>query len=130
MHLGSTSLTDTQKGYSPVELESLALAWAVGQCHYYLYEAPMINHYTDSTGVVGLMKKDLSDVRNPRIQQILEKVIPYNISSIHIPASRNGISDYFSRYPSTQKCMAEEFDFDRHNFLLMWKDQSKLGKTT
>ena len=65
VHLGSTSLTETQKRYSPVELESLALAWAVGKCHYYLYEAPIIYHYTDSTGVVGLMKKDLSEVRNP-----------------------------------------------------------------
>ena len=65
VHLGSTSLTETQKRYSPVELESLALAWAVGKCHYYLYEAPIIHHYTDSTGVVGLMKKDLSEVRNP-----------------------------------------------------------------
>ena len=33
VHLGSTSLTDTQKRYSPVELESLALSWAVGKCH-------------------------------------------------------------------------------------------------
>ena len=108
IYLGSTSLTETQKRYSPVELESLALAWAVGKSHYYLYEALQIFHYTDSTGVVGLRKKDLSEVKNPRIQRILEKVIPYNISSIHIPASRNGISDYFSRYPSTKKCMAEE----------------------
>ena len=68
VHLGSTSLTDTQKRYSPVELEALALSSAVGKCHYYLYEAPLTNHYADSTGVVGLMKKDLCDVRNPRIQ--------------------------------------------------------------
>ena len=68
IYLGSTSLTETQKRYSPVELESLALAWAVGKSHYYLDEAPQIFHYTDSTGVVGLRKKDLSEVKNPRIQ--------------------------------------------------------------
>ena len=128
IYLGSTSLTETQKRYSPVELESLALAWAVGKCHYYLYEAPQIFHYTDSTGVVGLRKKDLSEVRNPRIQRILEKVIPYNISSIHIPASRNGISDYFLRYPSTKKCMAEEFNFDRPQFRVNIEGPVKMGK--
>ena len=108
VHLGSTSLTDAQRRYSPVELEALALSWAVNKCHYFLYEAPFIDHFTNSTGVAGLMKKDLCEVRNPRLQCILEKVVSYNIISHHIPATRNGFSDYFSRFPSTGLCTALE----------------------
>ena len=59
VYLSSTSLTDLQKRYSPVELEALALQWAVNKCHYFLYDAPIIGHFTDSTGVAGLMEKDL-----------------------------------------------------------------------
>ena len=128
IYLGSTSLSDTQKRYSPVELESLALAWAVGKTHYYLYEAPKVTHYTDSTGVVGLRKKDLSDVKNPRIQRILEKVMPYNISSTHIPASQNGISDYLSRHPSSKKCLAEEFSLETPKFRVNIEGKVKIGK--
>ena len=126
--MGSTSLSETQKRYSPVELESLALAWAVGKTHYYIYEAPKVTHYTDSTGVVGLRKKDLSDVKNPRIQCILEKVMPYNISSIHILASQNGISNYLSRHPSSKKCLAEDFSLETPKFRVNIEGQVKIGK--
>merc|ERR1711954_264000 len=95
VYLASTSLMDAQRRYSPVELEALALSWAVNKCHYFLYDAPFIDHYTDSTGVAGLMKKDLCEVRNPSLQRILEKVVSYNIISHHIPASKNGFSDFF-----------------------------------
>merc|ERR1711954_36561 len=59
---------------------------------------------------------------------ILEKVMPYNISSIHIPASQNRISDYFSRHPSSKKCLAEEFKLDRPQFRVNIEGQVKIGE--
>ena len=56
MHMGSTSLTDAQRRYSLMELEALALQFSVQKCHFFLYEALVIEHYTDSMGVAGLVK--------------------------------------------------------------------------
>ena len=104
------------------------MSWAVNKCHYFLYEAPFIDHYTDSTGVAGLMKKDLCEVRNPRLQRILEKVVSYNIISHHIPASKNGFSDYFLCFPSTGFCTALEYDFEKPQFRVNVEGPTRMGK--
>ena len=93
IHLGSTSVTEVQACYSPVELECLAAQWACEKCHYFLADAPKINLFTDSSGLVGLRKKDLSETKNRRIQRILEKMVCYNIEAFYIPAKENGIAD-------------------------------------
>ena len=57
-----------------------------------------------------------------------EKIVSYNIVSHHIPASRNGISDYFSRFPATQLCTAIEYDFDRPQFRVNVGGPVRIGK--
>ena len=89
---------------------------------------PFIDHYTDSTGVAGLMKKDLCEVMNPCTQGILEKVVSYNIIYHHIPATRNGFSDYFSRFPSTGLCTALEYDFEKPQFRVNVEGPIRIGK--
>ena len=54
IHLGSTSVTQVQAGYSPVELECLATQWACEKLHYFLADAPKINFFTDSSRLVRL----------------------------------------------------------------------------
>ena len=76
IHVGSTSLTDAQRRYSPVEFEALPLQWSASKCHFFLCEAPVIEHYTDSTGVAGLLKKDISEICNPRLQRMFENSRP------------------------------------------------------
>ena len=128
IHLGSTSVTEVQAPYLPVELECLAAQWACEKCHYFLADAPKINLFTDSSGLVGLWKKDLSEIKNSRIQRILEKMVCYNIEAFHIPAKENGIADYFSRFPETSQCLAQSYPIGHPSFCQGLEGEVGLGK--
>ena len=56
INIGSTALTDTQARHSPLQLEALSVQWACSKNHFYLAEAPVVKLFTDSSGVVGLLK--------------------------------------------------------------------------
>ena len=74
------------------------------------------------------MKKDLCEVGNLCLQRILEKVVSYNIISHHIPASRNGFSDYCLRFPSSGFCTALEFDFEKPQCRINVEGPIRIGK--
>ena len=42
VYFASKGLTDAQKGYVAIELESLAVAWAMEKCHHFLYTSHFI----------------------------------------------------------------------------------------
>ena len=48
---------DSEKGYSPVEAEAIALSRAIEACHHWLY------------GLFDLMKKNHADVDNKKLQK-------------------------------------------------------------
>ena len=70
VHIGSTALTPAQSRYSPMELELLAVQWAMQKLHYYFLGAPVINLHMDSSGVIGILKKHISEIQNPRLARM------------------------------------------------------------
>ena len=64
LQCGSTSLSDTQRGYSVTELELLGVSWALGMLEYYVSGAPKVIVLTDHQALVGLEQKDVSSVGN------------------------------------------------------------------
>ena len=51
----TSSLNNSQLGYSPVDCEVLALKFATDACYHYLYGAPIVNIYTDwFSDILGL----------------------------------------------------------------------------
>ena len=71
---GSKSLTPTQQCYATIELECLGVHFAVDKGSFYLKGAPSFNVVTDHKPLEGIVKKDLFNVGNPRLQRIREKL--------------------------------------------------------
>ena len=93
----SSGLKDSQKQYSAVETELLALKFACESIYYYLYGAREIHIYTDSSGLEGMFTKTLDKHKNLRIRAMIVKLMIYNFVFHHVPAENNQIVDCFSR---------------------------------
>ena len=68
----SKALTDAQKGYVSIELESLAVAWAMEKFHYFLYASHFILE-TDQKPLEAILPKSLYQA-TPRLQRILTEL--------------------------------------------------------
>ena len=64
---------------------------------YYLYSAPIINVFTDCIVLEGIFNKQLGDIKNKRIRDMVERMMCFNFKFHHIPGKDNKISDCFSR---------------------------------
>ena len=90
-------MKDSQLSYSPVDCEVLALKFALDASHHYVYGAKQVNIYTDCNSLEGLFKKQLGEIKNKRIRNIIEKLLCYNLVFHHIPGETNTIADCLSR---------------------------------
>ena len=77
VHCGSKGLTSTQQRYSTIELECLAIVWAIQKCHFYLRGLPIFQVYTDHRPLEGVFQKDIFNLVSPRLQLLREKVAMY-----------------------------------------------------
>ena len=82
---GSTSLTKAQLNYSVIELELLAAQWGVSKCSYYLKGCPGFVIETDHLPLIGLEKKTVDDIDNPRVLKIRERLAAYSYKFEYIP---------------------------------------------
>ena len=77
---GSKSLTPTQQRYSTIELECLAVHFAVSKCSFYLKGSENFTVATDHRPLEGIFRKDLFEIPNPKLQRIQEKLVEYNMT--------------------------------------------------
>ena len=77
--------------------EVLGLKFATDANSYYLYSAPIINVFTDCIALEGIFNKQLGDIKNKRIRDMVERIMCFNFKFHHIPGKDNKISDCFSR---------------------------------
>ena len=93
--LASKALMETQRGYVAIEIESLAVAWAVKKFHHFLYGC----HFTletDQNPFEAILSRSLNQA-TPRLQCILIRMLPYNFTVRYIPGPRNLLADCLSR---------------------------------
>ena len=96
---GSNLLTPTQQQYATIELECLAVHFAVDKCSFYLKGAPSSNVMTDHKPFEWIFRKDLFDIGNPRLQRIREKLLEYCFTVTCVPGKSHLIADVLSRAP-------------------------------
>ena len=95
VYFASKALTETQKGYVAIELESLAVAWVMEKFHHFLY-GNQFTLETDQKPLEAILSKSLNQA-TPRLQRILIRTFPYNFKIRYIPGLTNQIADCLSR---------------------------------
>ena len=83
VYFSSKALTEEQRGYMAIELESLAVAWVMEKSHHFLYA----NHFileTDQKPLETILSRSLNQA-TPHLQRILIRTFPYNLQSDTFP---------------------------------------------
>ena len=83
-----------QRGYVAIEIESLAVAWAVEKFHHFLYGCHFILE-TDQKPLEAILSRSLNQV-TPRLQCILIRTLPYTFTIRYIPGTKNLLADCLS----------------------------------
>ena len=87
----SKALTETQRGYVAIEIESLAVAWAMEKFHHFLYASHFILE-TDQKLLEAILSKILNQA-TPQLQRILIRTFPYTFTVRYIPGTTNQLVD-------------------------------------
>jgi hypothetical protein len=69
-----------QSRYVAVELELLVVNWTIKKFQFYLKGWEGFTVLSDHLGLVGLKRKDLTDVENPRLESLLQDLHGYNFT--------------------------------------------------
>lgn len=97
---GSRFLTETETRYAVIEVEMLAIVWAVKKCALYLQGMQKFEVATDHRPLIPILNaKGLQDIANPRLQRLRECLTPYNLEAVWRQGKLHAIPDALSRYP-------------------------------
>ena len=95
VYFGSKALTDSQKGYIAIELEALAVSWAMEKFHHFLYATKFVLE-TDQKPLETILAKSLN-AATPRLQRILIKTFAYDFTVKYLPGVNNQLADCLLR---------------------------------
>lgn len=96
---GSFSLTPAQHNYAVIELECLAIAKAVEKCQFYLRGLDSFLVVTDHKSLLGIFKKNISDISNSRLVKYRESLCPFTFELTWHAGKTHLIADALSRAP-------------------------------
>ena len=94
VYFASKALTEAQRDYVAIELESLVVAWAMEKFHHFLYA----NHFileTDQKPLEIILSRSLNQA-TPHLQRILIRTFPYNFTVRYLPGLKNQLADCLS----------------------------------
>jgi hypothetical protein len=95
----SKSLTSADRGYAVIEIEGLAIQYAVEDCRFYLL-GHKFNVFTDHRPFEGTFRKNISEVINPRLLSYRLKLVQYaDMEVIWTKGKSHLIADALSRNP-------------------------------
>ena len=91
----SKALTEAQQGHVAIEIESLAVAWAMEKFNHFLYASHFILEIYQKP-FEAILSKSLNQA-TPRLQRILIRTFPYNFTVCYIPGVAKQLADCLSR---------------------------------
>jgi hypothetical protein len=95
----SKSLTSAERGYAVIEIEGLAIQYAVEDCRFYLL-GNKFTVFNDHRPLEGTFRKNLSEVMNPRLLSYRLKLVQYaEMEVIWTEGKSHLIVDALSRNP-------------------------------
>ena len=97
-------LYPTQQRYSTIELECMAIVWAILKCSFYLRGLPRFAVYTDHKPLFGVFQKDIFDLASPRLQRLREKVSMFSFDVVWVPGKTH-LSPWLKAFIFGQVCL-------------------------
>ena len=80
---GSCYLTDTASQYLVIQLELLAVVWAIWKCTMFLTRLPQFEVWTDHNPLEPILNSHrLDEIENPRLQHMRMKIMAFNFKTI------------------------------------------------
>ena len=78
----SRFLTPTKSRYAMIELKALASCWAMKKCNMFLQGLHHFTLLTDHKTLIPILNSmGIADVKNPRHQRIMMKMLPYSFTA-------------------------------------------------
>lgn len=106
----SRSLTESEKHFSQIEKELLAICFATHKFHYYVYGTEFeVN--TDHKPLISIFKKDLSKVYCTRLQRMRLKLLKYKIKLNFVPGKYLHVADLLSRNNDKDEIQEDTTEF-------------------
>lgn len=96
---GSRSLTETESRYATIELECLAILWAIRKCSFYLTGLHNFTVVTDHRPLLGIFSKPLAELDNSRLQRFREHLTNFSFDIKWVAGKQHIIADTLSRAP-------------------------------
>ena len=97
---GSRFITETERRYAMVELELLAVVWAMNKCKVYLIGLNNFTLIVDHNPLVPILNsKGIDEIDNPRILRLKEKHFSFKFRTEWRKGKDHAIPDALSRSP-------------------------------
>jgi len=97
---GSRFLTPAESRYAVIELELLAVAWAVAKCHMFLGGLQHFTVVTDHNPLIPILNSHrLDEIENPRLQRLRARLMAYNLTAVWCKGTAHAAPDALSRHP-------------------------------
>ena len=115
---GSRFLSDTESRYATIEMEMLAITWAVKKCKRFLAGREHFDIITDHKPLLQIVNtKGICDIENPRLQRMRETLLPYSFTLGWKKGSEHAVPDALSRCPvdeATEEDEIAEQEIEQH----------------
>ena len=108
----SCLLSKTQQRCATIELEGLAIRWAVNKCDFSLRGLLAFTVLTDHRPLVGIFRKQLHELDNARLMRMREKLTNFSFKVKWVEGKTNMIANALSRAPVFQPEEEEEEAID------------------
>ena len=97
---GSRFLSDAEGRYAIIELELLAVCWAIVKCHTFLAGLQHFQVITDHNPLIPILNNHrLDEIENPRLQRLRTRIMGYNFTAEWLKGTNNSAPDALSRSP-------------------------------
>ena len=95
VYFASKSFTKAHQNYVAIELEMLAVCWALKKFHHYTY-GHSFTLQTDQKPLVAILSKSPNDASHT-LERLIHKTLPYDFNVEYIQGKRNVLADCLSR---------------------------------
>jgi len=96
---GSRFLTDTETRYAVIELEMLAVCWAISKCKLFLSGLQYFTVITDHNPLIPILNNHrLDEIENPCLQRLKTRLMAYNFTAQWLNGANNNAPDALSRH--------------------------------